>query len=169
MTYRSLHRRELLRWFGQGLALAPFASVSPLLTAGAAATEPPVGQPYQGTDDQLLDEIQKATFQFFWNETNPNTGQIRDRAFLKGGDTRTIASIAATGFGLSSLCIGDARGFEDQQKIAERVRVTLRFLWNKLPHEHGFYYHFSDMNTGARRSQSEVSSIDTSLLLCGVL
>lgn len=51
----------------------------------------------------------------------------------------------------------------------ERVRETLRFLWQKLPNQHGFYYHFIDTNTGERQWNCEISSIDTSLLLCGVL
>jgi hypothetical protein len=66
----------------------------------------------QGTDKQLLDEIQKVSFQFFWGETNPLTGQVKDRAFLNGKDTRKMASIAATGFGRTSLCIGDAAAMQ---------------------------------------------------------
>ena len=85
----------------------------------------PGGAPFQGTDKQLLDEIQKGSFQFFWNETNPQTGQVKDRAFLNGKDTRKLASICATGFGLTSLRIGDARGYAAHGEILERVRVTL--------------------------------------------
>ena len=168
MATPRMNRRELLRLCGQGVALAPFASLlgckpSKPKTTGLAAT------PYQGTDEQLLEEIQRGSFQFFWNETNPDTGQVKDRALLNGGDTRTMSSIAATGFGLSALCIGDARGYVKTADIANRVRTTLRFLDEKTPNVHGFYYHFMDMNTGQRWEQVELSSIDTSLLLCGVL
>jgi len=168
MAIPRMNRRELLRFCGQGVALAPFASLlgckpSNLKRAGLAAT------PYQGTDEQLLEEIQRGSFQFFWNETNPATGQVKDRALLNGGDTRTMSSIAATGFGLGALCIGDARGYAKPADIVKRVRTTLRFLDEKAPNVHGFYYHFMDMNTGQRWEQVELSSIDTSLLLCGVL
>jgi hypothetical protein len=114
------------------------------------------------------DEIERTAFDFFWNEAG-TSGQVKDRAQAQGKDTHTIASIAATGFGLSGLCIADARGYGKKAEIVERVRGTLRFLWQKLPHEHGFYYHFIDMNTGERQWKCEISSIDTSLLLCGVL
>ena len=168
MAIPRMNRRELLRLCGQGVALAPLASLlgcklSKPKATGLAAT------PYQGTDEQLLEEIQRGSFQFFWNETNPDTGQVKDRALLNGGDTRTMSSIAATGFGLSALCIGDARGYAKTADVANRVRTTLRFLDEKTPNVHGFYYHFLDMNTGQRWEQVELSSIDTSLLLCGVL
>jgi hypothetical protein len=164
-------RRKLLQFLGQGILLAPFASLQSC-GGGAGSSSPPPGgggNPYPGTDEQLLDAIQQGAFQFFWNETNPSTGQIKDRALLNGHDTRTMSSIAATGFGLSSLCIGDARGYGKTADIVTRVRNTLSFLYNSMPHVHGFYYHFVDMNTGQRVGTSEVSSIDTSILLCGVL
>jgi hypothetical protein len=168
MSLLRINRRELLRWCGQGLAIAPFAS---LLSCRKSQTpsQNPGGNSYTGTDDQLLDEIQRITFQFFWNESNPATGQVKDRAFLNGNDTRTMASIAATGFGLTALCIGDSRGFGKTVDITNRVRNTLQFLYQTMPNVHGFYYHFVDMNTGQRWAQCELSSIDTSILLCGVL
>lgn len=129
----------------------------------------PGGAPYQGTDEQLLDEIQRASFDFFWQQTNPDTGQVKDRALLNGNDARTMSSIAATGFGLTALCIGDTRGYGKKEEIAGRVRTTLQFVWEKLPQVHGFFYHFVDMNTGERWAKNELSSIDTALLLCGIL
>jgi len=80
-----------------------------------------------------------------------------------------MSSIAATGFGLTALCIGDRRGYRSPGEIRERVKRTLRFLANDLPNVHGFFYHFIHIETGARWDNVELSSIDTSLLLCGVL
>jgi hypothetical protein len=170
MMRPTISRRALLHWGGKGIALAPFAGVFarfPDLSHSLSTS--PQSNTYAGTDEQLLDEIQRTSFQFFWNETNPKTGQIKDRALLNGNDKRTMSSIAATGFGLTGLCIADAREYGNRPEIKERVRTTLRFLWNDLPHVHGFFYHFIDMNTGARWERVELSSIDTSLLLCGVL
>jgi len=130
---------------------------------------PPAGEPYQGTDEELLEEIQRRAFDFFWNESNAKTGQTKDRASASGNDTHTMSSIAATGFGLTALCIGDKRGYGNSKQIQGRVRTTLRFLANELPNVHGFFYHFIHMETGARWETVELSSIDTSLLLCGVL
>ena len=167
MSTREMNRRELLRRCGQALAVAVRAMAS--RRAFQAAKPLPVAAPYQGTDDQLLDEIQRRCFQFFWNETNPATGQVKDRALLNGHDTRTMSSIAATGFALTALCIGDSRGYGKTVDIANRVKTTLQFLYSRMPNVHGFYYHFVDMNSGQRWATCELSSIDTSLLLCGVL
>ncbi|HEV7967811.1 MAG TPA: hypothetical protein VGP19_09585, partial [Candidatus Acidoferrales bacterium] len=159
-------RREWLRLCGAYLSLAPFASLLSC-NSGSQSSQSSTGTPFQGTDTQLLDDLQRASFQFFWNETNPATGQMKDRAFLNGNDTRTMSSIAATGFGLTALCIGDSRGYAKTSDIVTRVRNTLQFLYQQMPNVHGFYYHFVDMNTGQRWAQCELSSIDTSLLLCG--
>jgi hypothetical protein len=157
-----------MRICGMGLLASPLAT----LAAGKQAKRPfvePAGAPYEGTDEQLLDEIQRAAFHFFWNEASQKTGQVKDRALANGNDSRLMSSIAATGFGLTSLCIGDRRGYGKFPEILERVRRTLRFLANDLPNEHGFFFHFIHMETGKRWEKCELSSIDTSLLLCGVL
>jgi hypothetical protein len=163
------NRREILRLCGLGLLSSSFA---PLISCGADTQKTfvdPGGAPYQGSDEKLLDEIQRLTFDFFWNEASSKTGQVKDRALVNGNDSRAMSSIAATGFGLTSLCIGDHRGFRKNEDILKRVRNTLRFLANDLPNEHGFFYHFIHMESGKRWEKCEVSSIDTSLLLCGVL
>ena len=80
-----------------------------------------------------------------------------------------MASIAATGFGLTALCIGDRRGFVTRSEARQRVISTLEFLAKKVPNHRGFFYHWGDINTGERVWDSEVSSIDTAILLCGIL
>ena len=166
-------RRELLK-------LATSAAYVPLL-AGALVSEGcgggagnsvdlmPGGDGYPGTDDQLLDAIEAAAFLYYWEQTDPATGQIKDRALAAGNDTRTLSSIAATGFGLTVLCIADQRGYMASQQITARVQTTLQFILDQLQGQNGFFYHFVDMSTGIRAGSSEVSSIDTAILLCGVL
>jgi hypothetical protein len=155
-----LTRREFLRLFQAGALTLPLAWLPTCSNTQKGGSS---------TDDQLLDEIQRASFDFFWNEAAPSTGQAKDRAAANGNDTRTVSSIAATGFALTALCIADSRGFAKSADIKERVRTTLRFVAKQLPQEHGFFYHFVDMNTGARAFNSELSSVDTTILLCGVL
>src|SRR5438034_9676010 len=121
------------------------------------------------SDERFLDNVERAAFEFFWQEASSSTGQVKDRALANGNDSRTMSSIAATGFGLTSLCIGDHRGYRKSAEIAERVRNTLRFLANDLHNEHGFFFHFIHMETGDRWAKCELSSIDSSILLCGVL
>jgi hypothetical protein len=141
---------------------------------GGSSLAPPAppGDGYPGTNDALLEEITKAGFLFFWEQADPTTGQIKDRAFATGeNDNRPVSSIASTGFGLTALCIGDQRGYQPHAAIVSRVQATLSFLANTMQPQgnNGFFYHFVDMTTGARAFSSEVSSIDTAILLCGML
>src|SRR5215472_5830764 len=164
-----LTRRELMMVCGKGLLVSPLMTLAGCQKRDSPSSMEPSGPPYDGTDEQLLDEIQRASFEFFWNEASPKTGQVKDRALANGNDSRMMSSIAATGFGLTGLCIGDRRGYRKTSDILERVRITLRFLANNLPNEHGFFFHFVHMETGKRWEKCELSSIDTSILLCGVL
>ena len=170
-----LRRRQLLATLAKAAGASCLGSAVLLLTGcGGGSTlppPPPPGDGYPGTDDQLLEEIEKAGFLFFWEQADASTGQVKDRALAAGNDTRTVSSIAATGFGLTALCIGAQRGYQPSADIAARVSTTLSFLLNQLQPQgrNGFFYHFVDMNTGARAFTSEVSSIDTAILLCGVL
>lgn len=110
---------------------------------------------------------------YFLEQADPDTGQVQDRAQafgLNGAlDPRRMASIAATGFGLTALCIAHRRHYADRSQIEQQVARTLEFHAHKLKHEHGFFCHFDDIHTGAPYPQVEYSSIDTSLLMCGVL
>jgi hypothetical protein len=80
-----------------------------------------------------------------------------------------VASIAATGFALSGYCIGADRGWVTREQAKTRACFSLAFFADRQEHKNGWYYHFVDKVTGARRWNSEVSSIDTALLLGGVL
>jgi hypothetical protein len=162
---RRFTRREILQLGAFGLAAGSLAAF-PIPAFGFRST---LESEFAGTDDQLLDEIQKASFHFFWKEASPATGQIKDRALANGQDRRYLSSIAATGFGLTALCIADQRGYAKPAPIKRRVRRTLRFILHRLPHVHGFFYHFVHMETGQRLRRCELSSIDTTILLCGLL
>jgi hypothetical protein len=120
-------------------------------------------------DDPLLEELERANFRFFWEQANPETGLVRDRVNVRQPDKSELASIAATGFGLTALCIGGKREFITRLESERRVLNTLRFLLKKVPHHRGFFYHWANINTGQRIWDSEVSSVDTAILLCGIL
>jgi len=130
---------------------------------------PGVANSLSPEDDLFLDELEQASFRFFWEQASPQTGLVKDRCNVRGNDTSIVASIAATGFGLTALCIGEKRGWVPHSEAHDRVLTALHFLWRKLPIHRGFFFHFADVNTGARLWDSEVSSIDTAILLCGVL
>jgi len=170
-----LSRREWLARVGRLALLIPFRFGPPVpgvslpLCWDTQAKFPSAQEGFSADDQRFLEEMERANFLFFWEQANPYTGLIKDRSQANGPDPRDVASIAATGFGLTALCIADQHGWEKPGKLKERARNTLRFLLKRAPHEHGFFYHFMQMHTGERAFESEISSIDTSLLLCGAL
>lgn len=119
--------------------------------------------------EYLTQEIARRAFRFFRDETDLHTGLTKDRARLNGGDSYPVASIAATGYALTALPIGVENGWISREEARRRALVTLRFLGERMPQVHGWYYHFVDMRTGARVWNCELSSIDTTLLLTGVI
>src|SRR6266542_3471051 len=124
-------------------------------------------------DEAFVEDLERRSFQYFWEEADPHTGLVPDRARMDGSplddDHRNVGSIAATGFGLSALCIAVERKWVDSRKARERVRNTLRFFADDAHQEKGWFYHWMDVKTGERRWKSEISSIDTALLLGGIL
>ncbi len=126
-------------------------------------------------DDAFLEDLQKRTFQFFWEHSDPKTGLTLDRSRTDGtppppGETHhKVASIAATGFALSGYCIAAGRGWITPEQAKERTKNTLDFFANRTVNKNGWFYHFVDQETGERRWNSELSSIDSALLLGGVL
>ena len=164
-TGNTLTRRALLRGMLALGAAAPFARCE-VLNCPANPPQPTFLSP---DDHQFLEELEQANFLYFVEQANPQTGLVRDRCNARVSASSTVASIAATGFGLTALCIGHQRGFIALSDASAQVLATLRFLWKNMPVHRGFFYHWADINTGERTWNSEVSSIDTALLLCGVL
>jgi hypothetical protein len=120
----------------------------------------------------LLDDLSERTFRFFWDTANPANGIVPDRY-----PTPSFGSIAAVGFGLTAYTIGVDRGYITRAQAVERVLTTLRFFHDApqgsaeqgMTGYKGFFYHFLDMKSGARSSNCELSTVDTALLLGGVL
>jgi hypothetical protein len=121
--------------------------------------------------DETLGKLQRDTFQYFLKESNRANGMVPDST-RKGSH----ASIAAIGFALTAYPIGVERGIITRAEAIERTLTTLRFFRGSEQSEapdatgyKGFYYHFLHMDTGRRAWESELSMIDSALLLVGIL
>jgi hypothetical protein len=123
-------------------------------------------------DDEFLDYVQQTHFDYFWYLANPNNGLIPDRS-----TPTSPCSIAAVGFGLTAIGIGIDRGWISRTQGVARVLTTLNTFLNgpqgasttgTIGYK-GWFYHFLEMNTATRSPNSELSSIDTALLLAGML
>ncbi|MCI3923513.1 hypothetical protein MO973_25125 [Paenibacillus sp. TRM 82003] len=104
---------------------------------------------------------------------HPRTGLYGDGYMTMGSNPESRCSIAATGVGLIGLSVADHEGWDDE--ALEKTKLTLRCVMGQLEGcrpardpATGFYAHFVDMETG-RNLHSEISTIDTSLLVVGAL
>jgi hypothetical protein len=122
-------------------------------------------------DEAMLDRLQRAAFDYFVVNTNRANGLVADTS--RPGSP---SSIAAVGFALSAYPVGVDRGWIERADAVERVLAALRFFSKSdqsgtttASGHRGFYFHFLDMETGLRVWRSELSSIDTALLIAGML
>ncbi len=120
---------------------------------------------------RLLDRIQHEAFRYFLHETNPDNGLVFDTT-----SGTAPASIAAVGLGLTAYPVAVERGYISRAQAAARTLTTLRFFWGSKQGPEpdatgyrGFYYHFLDRHTGARVWQCELSTVDSALLIAGML
>lgn len=143
-------------------------------TAPVAARGPELGYAALPRQQQVVvDDLERRTFEWFWQSADPKTGLVPDSY-----PGHAFSSIAAVGFGLTAYGVGVKRGYITRAQAVERTLATLRFFHDAPQNDseddaagyHGFYYHFLDMHTGHRAMRYvELSSVDTTLLLGGVL
>ena len=136
----------------------------------AVTAEPAVA--VQRAVPPVVDDLEHRTFDYFWELGNPVNGLVPDR-----WPTPSFSSIAAVGFGLTAYGVGVERGWISRDQAADRTLSTLRFF-ARAPQGadiagasgyKGFFYHFLEMDSGTRSGTNEVSTVDTALLLGGVL
>jgi len=123
------------------------------------------------SDDRMLEELQRDSFDYFLRQSNPENGLVRDRS-----KKDSPASIASVGMALSAYPVGIERSFISRAEGLQRTLATLRFFRNSVQDRSpratgykGFYYHFLSLRTGRRVWDCELSTIDTAILLVGVL
>ena len=156
-------RREFLAASAQGFATA---------LSGARARA--AGLPLTSADDQLLDDLSRRCFYYFWEQSDPHTGIARDRARADGSphpsEGQYVGSTGATGFALSALCIGAERGWISRAAARRRAQAALHsYVTGPVANVHGWFYHFLDIRSGIRYRNSEVSTSDSTWLVAGAL
>ena len=123
------------------------------------------------SDDEMLDHLQHAAFDYFLHSANRQNGLVADTT--RDGSP---SSIAVVGFALSAYVVGVERGWIERADAVQRCLNALRFFWRSdqsgnpdASGHRGFYFHFLDIDSGQRMWQSELSLIDSALLIAGML
>ncbi|RRA48348.1 glucoamylase family protein [Acidipila sp. EB88] len=183
-----MKRRDVLRALGALPALAatpafllqtgcnhnPHEQARRLPTQPRMPASPVKNQPtnFDSHAHTLLDEVTERCAHYFIERAHKDTGIVFDRAPANGsgaGLQYTTGSIAATGFGLSVLCVAAQHGYLAPAACEQRIAQTLAFIAHQVQHEHGFLPHYLHAATGVAAANSEFSSIDTALLIAGAL
>lgn len=162
--------------------IAPLAIPFTLLIAGCTSNPPAVGntaassaigvEPSPDARAAFSEDLTRKTFAYFWETTDTKRCLAPDR-----WPSNPFSSIAATGFALTAYGIGAERGYVTREQAAERTLGCMKFYWNApqgpaeagVAGHKGFFYHFLKNADGTRFGNTELSSVDTSLLLGGVL
>ena len=156
-----LDRRKLLRSSSLLIAGSALPACASVIPASPGRSLP-----------AFYEDIERRTFRFFWETVNRKNGLVPDR-----WPTPAFSSIAAVGFALPAYAIGVERGWCSRADARDLTLTTLRFFWNApqgpdrtgVTGHKGFFYHFLNMETGLRHKTVELSSIDTTILLLGIL
>ncbi len=154
-----LHRRE-------------FLGASALAAAAGAALPAPAFAASSRSLPAFYGDIERRTFNWFWDTANRKNGLVPDR-----WPTPSFCSIASVGYALPCYAVGVERGWCSRSGARDLTLTTLRFFWNApqgpaptgTTGHAGFFYHFIDMDTGLRFRDVELSSVDTTILLMGIL
>lgn len=120
-------------------------------------------------EEVLLADMRRRCYQYFLDAADPETGFIADRGRRDGSGFSKAASSAACGFGLAAHAVAPSAGLATETEAAERCHRLLHSLLNRAEHHQGFVYHFFDCRDGRRRMRSEASTVDTALMLAGVM
>lgn len=124
----------------------------------------------QLSDDEFMDSVQYASFQYFYEGAHPESGMARERypwdnACASGG----------TGMGITAIVIGVERGYIDRKEGSRHILKILRFMSNKAERYHGAWPHWMDGETGqtlnfaGNQYDNGGDIVETSFLLAGAL
>jgi len=125
---------------------------------------PAAGSVTCADDEEFLNKLEHDAFLYFLNESDPETGLIKDSS--RPGSP---SSAAAVGFGITAICIGESKGWISRIDAENRIlKVLYRFKYG-VDQERGFFYRFLNPENGDRFLDSEISSIDTAYFIAGAL
>jgi len=166
-----VNRRDFLRSASSMSAGLAFSRVAELSAKEASLRDRLFNLDPQAPDSEMLDNLRRAIVDYYLNEANLRNGLIADRT-----QPGSPSSIAALGMGLSVYIVAVERNILPRADAVDRTLALLRFLHSSHqgPEPNatgykGFYYHFLDMQTGRRAIQCELSTVDTAILMAGVL
>ncbi len=128
----------------------------------------------QLTDTELLDRVQRQTFEYFWDGAEPISGLARERIHLDNiypAHDKDIITIGGSGFGLMAILVGVERNFITREQALERLERAVEFLEN-ADRFHGAWPHWlmpSGSVTPFSAKDNGGDLVETAFLVQGLL
>jgi hypothetical protein len=121
------------------------------------------------TDDALLTMVQEASFRYYWEAAEPNSGMALES---QPGADDAIA-LGASGFGVMAMVVGVDRHFITREQAVDRMLRIVSFL-EKADRYHGAWPHFISGKTGHAIAlfgiyDDGADLVETSFLMEGLL
>ena len=126
------------------------------------------------TDEQLLDSVQKQTFNYFWEGAEPTSGLARERIHLDDiypTHDKDIITIGGSGFGVMAILVGIEREFITREMGLERLEKAVDFLEN-TDRFHGAWPHWLTPDgkmTPFSKKDNGGDLVETAFLIEGLL
>ncbi|HEY0897003.1 MAG TPA: glucoamylase family protein [Sphingobacteriaceae bacterium] len=127
------------------------------------------------SDEELLDTVQKRTFQYFWDGAEPNSGLARERFHVDGNypeNDKNVVTSGGGGFGVMAILVGIERGFISRDEGRQRLEKIVGFL-ESADRYHGAWPHWWNGETGKTKPFSRKDNggdlVETSFMLQGLL
>jgi hypothetical protein len=127
------------------------------------------------SDEQLLDSIQKQTFNYFWEGAEPVSGMGRERLHMDDiylHHDKDIITTGGSGFGLMAILVGVERNFITREQALLRFEKIVTYL-EKADRFHGAWPHWLVGKTGKVYPFSKKDDggdlVETAFLIQGLL
>jgi hypothetical protein len=125
--------------------------------------------------DATYTDVQRTTFQYFWDGAEPVSGLGRERFHVDGNypdNDKNIVTIGGSGFGVMAILVAIERGFITRQQGVQRLEKIVSFL-EKADRFHGAWPHWLNGETGKvkpfGRKDNGGDLVETSFVLQGLL
>ena len=124
------------------------------------------------TDEQLIDLVQRQTFNYFWDAAHPVSGLARDRVGVREDPADEAVAVGGSGFGVMAIIVGCERQWVTRRQGLARISAMLDCL-EKATCYHGLYPHLMNGSTGATlpftRKDDGADLVETAFLFQGLL
>jgi hypothetical protein len=125
--------------------------------------------------EKIYTDVQRSTFQYFWEGAEPVSGLARERFNVDGKYPQNDQNVVTTGgggFGVMAILVGIERGIISRRQAFERLQRIVNFL-DKADRFHGAWPHWIYGETGKVKPFSKKDDggdlVESSFMLQGLL